>query len=184
MCNEFAQERAWKAYCEMMALEAVKVVTPEPPELPFGARRPSEEALVIRAAPGGVALDLALWGWKKFDGKGLILWIRSENRRDPPASRGVVPLDRFYEFGEGKPPKPKFEFSPAVNEPLGMGVIWRDGRWAHLTTEPGPEVAPVHNRQPALLRASDWPRFLMQADWPADLMDPFQAGTLKAHQVR
>ena len=65
-----------------------------------------------------------------------------------------------------------------------MAVTLRDGRWAHLTTEPGPEVAPVHGRQPAILRLSDWRRFLTDTAWPADLMEPTPQGTLKALQVR
>ena len=45
MCNEFAQERAWREYSEMMQREALKIITPEPPELPFTAnRRPTDPA--------------------------------------------------------------------------------------------------------------------------------------------
>jgi putative SOS response-associated peptidase YedK len=184
VCNEFAQERAWKAYCEMMAREALDVITPEQPDLPFGSIHPSERALVISAAPGGAALELLPWGWKKIDAKGLILWLKAENRRDPPTARAIIPFDRFYEFRGDNPPKDKIEFSPAINEPLGMAAIKRDGRWAHLTTEPGPDVLGYHKRQPAVLRLSDWPRFLAKTDWPGDLMQPLPAGTLRALQVR
>ena len=58
MCNEFAQERAWREYSEMMQREALKIITPEPPDLPLGSIRPSEHALVVSGAPGGIALDL------------------------------------------------------------------------------------------------------------------------------
>lgn len=184
MCNEFAQERAWREYSEMMQREALKIITPEQPDLPLGAIRPSEQALILSGAEGGFALDLLPWGWKKHDGKGLILWLRSENRKDPPATRGIAPLTKFYEFRGDKPPKEKWEFRAAINEPIGMAVTKRDGRWAHLTTEPGPDVAPIHGRQPALLRMSDWRRFLTESDWPADLMEPTKEGALKAVQVR
>lgn len=60
----------------------------------------------------------------------------------------------------------------AINEPIGMAVTLRDGRWAHLTTEPGPDVVPIHKRQPAILRLSDWRRFLTDPARPADLMAP------------
>jgi len=185
MCNEFAQERAWKAYCEMMQREALDIITPELPELPFTAtRRPTDPALIIRAAPGGVALDLMRWGIPKSGAKAPLLWLQSESRRDPPSARGIVPIDMFIEHRGDKPPKAKFQFRPATNEPLGMAVFVKDDRWAHLTTKPGPEVAPVHGRQPALVRLTDWTRFLTEADWPADLMVPTPAGTLKAVQVR
>lgn len=184
MCNEFAQERAWREYSEMMQREALKIITPEQPDLPLGSVRPSEKALIFTGAAEGVALDLLPWGWKKADGKGLVLWVRAENRKDPPAARGIAPLTKFYEFRGDKPPKEKWEFRAAINEPIGMAVTLRDGHWAHLTTEPGPEVAPVHGRQPALVRLSDWQRFLNDAAWPGDLMAPTPAGTLKAVQVR
>jgi putative SOS response-associated peptidase YedK len=184
MCNEFAQERAWREYSEMMQREALKIITPEQPDLPLGSIRPSEKALVFTGAADGLALDLLPWGWKNADGKGLVLWLRSENRKDPPSARGIAPLTKFYEFRGDKPPKEKWDFRAAINEPIGMAVTLRDGRWAHLTTEPGPDVAPIHHRQPAILRLSDWPRFLADPAWPGDLMVPTPAGTLKAVQVR
>lgn len=185
MCNEFAQERAWREYSEMMQREALKIITPEQPELPLASIRPSESALIVRGGLGGaVSLDLLPWGWKNASGKGLILWLRSENRKDPPSARGIAPLTKFYEFRGDKPPKEKWEFRAAINEPIGMAVTMRDGRWAHLTTEPGSDVSPIHGRQPALLRLSDWPRFLTQPDWPEDLMAPTPEGALKAVQVR
>ena len=41
MCNEFAQERAWREYSEMMQREALKIINPEQPDLPIGSIRPS-----------------------------------------------------------------------------------------------------------------------------------------------
>ena len=46
MCNEFAQERAWREYSEMMQREALKIITPEPPDLPLGSIRPSERVRI------------------------------------------------------------------------------------------------------------------------------------------
>ena len=50
MCNEFAQERAWRAYCEMMAREALEIVSDEATTLPSGSVRPSEHAASSRAS--------------------------------------------------------------------------------------------------------------------------------------
>jgi len=184
MCNEFARERAWRVYCEMMAREALQIVSDEPSALPSGSVHPSEPAAIITAAPGGSRLDLVPWGWPPWSGKGLVINVRSETRKDPPAARGIAPMDRFYEFRGAKPPKAKFEFAPAVNEPLGFAVILKDGRFALMTTEPGPDVYGFHNRMPVTLRASDWPRFLTSASWPADIVAPAPAGTLRSLQVR
>lgn len=82
MCNEFAQERAWKAYCEEMAREAIEIITPNHPDLPFGSVHPSDNATIVRAVPGGAALELMPWGWVPQGRKGLIINVRSEGRRD------------------------------------------------------------------------------------------------------
>jgi len=184
MCNEFSQEKVWRDYCEMMAGEALDIVSDEPPDLPAGSVRPSERAAILGAAPGGSRLDLLPWGWTPSGGKGLIINIQSEKRRDPPWARGIAPMDRFYEFRGAKPPKSKFALTPAVNEPLGFAVIRKDGRFALLTTAPNADVADIHNRMPVTLRLADWRRFLTDEAWPAALMAPAEAGTLRSAQVR
>jgi putative SOS response-associated peptidase YedK len=185
MCNEFAQEKTWQDYCELMAQAAAEILSEPPPELPFGSIHPSERAAVLGAGPGGGArLDLLPWGWTPASGKGLIINIQSEKRRDPPAARGVVPMDRFYEFRGEKAPKAKFAFTPAVNEPLGFAAIVKGGRFALLTTSPNADVAPIHGRMPVTLRLRDWRRFLTAGAWPAELTTPAAEGTLKAAQVR
>jgi putative SOS response-associated peptidase YedK len=196
MCNEFAQEKTWQDYVELMGREAAELFSEAPEALPFGSIRPSERAAVLRAPPlsgvmqgsgegAGTRLDLLPWGWAPpGGGRGLVINIRSENRRDPPAARGVAPMDRFYEFRGEKPPKSKFAFTPAVNEPLGFAVVVKDGRFALLTTAPNPDVAPIHGRMPVTLRLRDWRRFLTAGAWPADLTAPAAEGTLQAAQIR
>jgi putative SOS response-associated peptidase YedK len=187
MCNEFAQEKTWEQYCELMAQEAAEILSDPPPELPFGSIHPSENAAILSAATAasGTRLDLLPWGWTPTaGGRGLVINIRSEARRDPPAMRGIAPLDRFYEFKGEKAPKAKFAFTPAVNEPLGFAVVVKNGRFALLTTAPNVDVAPIHGRMPVTLRLSDWRRFLTAAEWPANLAAPALAGTLQATQIR
>ena len=43
VCNEFAQERAWRAYCEMMSREALSIVSAKclgPPYIAWGSTAP------------------------------------------------------------------------------------------------------------------------------------------------
>jgi len=190
MCNEFTQEKTWHDYCGLMAREAAEIFSEPPPQLPFGSIHPSERAAILAAAPqasgtgGGTRLELLPWGWTPAGGKGLIINIQSEKRRDPPGMRGIAPMDRFYEFKGDKPPKSKFAFTPAVNEPLGFAVIVKNGRFALLTTAPNPDVAPIHGRMPVTLRLRDWRRFLTAGAWPADITAPAAEGTLQSTQVR
>jgi putative SOS response-associated peptidase YedK len=184
VCNEFAQERAWREYCEQMAREALEIISDEPLEMPFGSVRPSERAAILSAAPGGSKLELLPWGWPPYAGKGLVINLRSEKRKDPPRARGIAPMNSFYEYRGTRPPKSKFKFVPAINEPLGFAVVIRDGRFALLTAEPNSDVAEVHDRMPVTLRLGDWRRWLTSETWPADLVVPAQTGTLRATQVR
>lgn len=185
MCNEFSQEKTWKEYYELMQCEAFAIVS-DPPELPLasGSVRPSERAVIISARSGGSALELLAWGWPPPGGKGLVINLRSENRKDPAAMRGVAPVDRFYEFRGEKAPKSKFEFTAFGNQPLGFAVIKKAGRFALLTTEPNADVAEIHPRMPVILPTRDWRRFLTDPDWPMDLAAPSPAQTLKSLQVR
>jgi putative SOS response-associated peptidase YedK len=47
-----------------------------------------------------------------------------------------------------------------------------------LTTEPGPDVAPYHNRQVAVLAPADWKAWLDHQIPEQDLLKPLPAGTL------
>src|SRR5262249_14799777 len=87
MCNlHEQQERAWAAFVDEM--RALGPMLSEPVEIPSGQIHPSEPSAVVSAAPGGARADLLTWGWKPASGRGLIINIRSEGRRDPPPARG------------------------------------------------------------------------------------------------
>jgi putative SOS response-associated peptidase YedK len=53
-----------------------------------------------------------------------------------------------------------------------------------LTTEPGPDVAPIHDRQMVILERSNWSAWLEQTGNEADLLRALPAGSLHVEQVR
>jgi putative SOS response-associated peptidase YedK len=53
-----------------------------------------------------------------------------------------------------------------------------------LTTEPGPDVAPIHDRQMVILERSDWSAWLEQSGNEALLLRALPAGSLQVEQVR
>jgi len=53
-----------------------------------------------------------------------------------------------------------------------------------LTTEPGPDVAPIHNRQVVVLERADWLGWLDLTRPEAELLRPLHAGSLTVAQVR
>lgn len=67
--------------------------------------------------------------------------------------------------------------------------LWRpmpDGRDAFtlLTTEPGPDVAPIHNRQMVVLERPDWRAWLELSRREAELLRAAPEGSLRVEQVR
>ena len=53
-----------------------------------------------------------------------------------------------------------------------------------LTTAPGPDVAPIHNRQMVVLDRADWMAWLDLTRPEADLLRALPAGSLNVEQVR
>jgi len=77
----------------------------------------------------------------------------------------------------------------SVAEPLiGIAGLVRDApgigeAFTMLTTEPGPDVAPYHGRQIAVLRAADWHAWLDYSQPANELLRPLPAGSLEVSQV-
>ena len=61
-----------------------------------------------------------------------------------------------------------FQNTPGVGEAFTM-----------LTTEPGPDVAPYHSRQVAVVRVPAWKEWLDYGSSARDLLGPLPAGTLQ-----
>jgi putative SOS response-associated peptidase YedK len=53
-----------------------------------------------------------------------------------------------------------------------------------LTTEPGPDVAPIHDRQMVILERVDWPAWLDLTRPKSQLLRPLPAGSLTVEQIR
>lgn len=53
-----------------------------------------------------------------------------------------------------------------------------------LTTEPGPDVAPIHDRQMVVVERSDWLAWLDQSRPEAELLLPLPEGRFQVEQVR
>jgi putative SOS response-associated peptidase YedK len=53
-----------------------------------------------------------------------------------------------------------------------------------LTTAPGPDVAPYHNRQVVVVRPEDWSAWLKLTKLEAELLWPLPEGSLDVATVR
>jgi putative SOS response-associated peptidase YedK len=53
-----------------------------------------------------------------------------------------------------------------------------------LTTEPGPDIRPYHDRQVVVLQPPDWSHWLHLTRAETDLLKPLPAGSLSVETVR
>ena len=112
--------------------------------------------------------------------------MRSDGR-EFGRDRCLVIADGFYEFTKPDDPKHKLKnrwlFRPADGEPFAIAGIVRDSpdvgeAFTLLTVPPGPDIAPYHNRQIALLSPPQWRAWLDGSASSKELLRPAEAGGL------
>lgn len=212
MCNEAYRKRELAKLIASWPTQHVTLRFPEgrPNFAPLDGFRITDRVEIIRPAadvPGVAEMVTRRWSWPAANGKP-VYNFRSDGRAIAHASRCLIPVDGFYEYGDapepgdtadlfgapapagrGKPLKAKWAFTLAGADGFAIAGIWRSDpavgeAWAMLTCPPGPDVAPVHDRQPVVLRPDDWARWLDPATPSADLCRPPPAGGLVAVRVR
>jgi putative SOS response-associated peptidase YedK len=104
--------------------------------------------------------------------------------------RCLIPASHFFEFTGSKPSKSKWKFTKVGEEWFCFAGLWRPmpesagEAFTLLTTEPGPDVAPIHARQMVVLERKDWFAWLDLTRPEAELPRPLLAGSLTVEQVR
>jgi putative SOS response-associated peptidase YedK len=150
---------------------------------------PTDTAPVIRQMEDGYEFAELRWGFPPGRPKAPpVINFRSEGRKFPKG-RCLVPASHFYEFTGKKSPKTKWQFTKNGEPWFCFAGLWRpmpDGGAAFtlLTTEPGPDVAPIHDRQMVILNRFDWSAWLAMTHPEAELLQPLPAGSLQAQQIR
>jgi putative SOS response-associated peptidase YedK len=209
MCNDYELHVTWAQY--KRALESVSVTIPprqsELDLLQADDVRINDIAPVMRAAltskdgageggtsKGGAAVvELApmRFGFPPPRPKASPVFnFRSEGRRFGESQRCLIPASAFFEFTGTKYPKAKHRFALNGAPFMAIAGLWREGEgnqppsFTMLTTEPGPDVQPYHNRQIVVLRPEDWTAWLDLSKPEAALLRPLPAGVLSAETVR
>ena len=73
---------------------------------------------------------------------------------------------------------------------MAIAGLWRESEgknapaFTMLTTEPGQDVKPYHNRQVVVLQPEDWVRWLYLTKPEAELLRPLPRGSLNVETVR
>ena len=130
------------------------------------------------------------WSWPGPN-KRPVYNFRSEGR-EFSSNRCVIVADGFYEFTDPIEPKKKRKdkwLFTKKDEPIFcIAGIWRDTpevgeAFTMLTMEPGPDIAPYHDRQIVILDRSAWADWLDPSVSAKSLIKALPPGTLQVEQV-
>ena len=192
MCNDYGNNVPYTEYVRAFSQLRVPVRWPKAaPNLePRDDIWPTDTAPVIRAVADGVDFAQLRWGFPPGKPKGPpVINMRSEGRRFRNG-RCLVPASHFFEFTGKKSPKSKWKFTKAGEAWFCFAGLWRPAAgdapesFTLLTCEPGPDVAPIHDRQVIVLERPDWQAWLDQSRPESDLLRPLPEGALAVEQVR
>ena len=192
MCNAYEQQVSHAQYRK--AIDALELATPasessadvvQSDEIRIGDMGP-----VLRAAGNGVELVPMRFGWPPPRPKaGPVFNFKSDRRSFVDSRRCVIVLSGFFEFTGTKYPKAKHRFSLKDSPVMGIAGLWsedEDGAlsFTMLTTAPGPDIEPYHDRQVCVLAPQDWAHWLFLTKPQEELLKPLPAGTLDVETVR
>ena len=192
MCNDFGNNIPYSDYLAAFSETRIPVKWPSAaPNLePREDIWPTDRAPVIRRHEDGANEFSELrWGFPSARLKGPpVINFRSEGRRFP-VGRCRVPASHFFEFTGTKSPKTKWKFTKANEDWFCFAGLWRPvaaggEAFTLLTTEPSPDVAPIHDRQMIILERANWSAWLQQTSNEAKLLLAVPAGSLSVEQVR
>ena len=183
MCNEFRLKLPLDTIVDEFSRLSIPIhwAGGAPNLEPRDSIRPTDPAPILIGAPDGAAeLKQLRWGFAQPRG-GPLINFRSDGRRFP-TGRCLIPADGFYEFTGDKAPKSKWLFTAADRALFCIAGFVRDERFTMLTMEPGPDIAPYHDRQIVILPRSQWAEWLGPS--PAMHIPLLPAGSLAVTQVR
>jgi putative SOS response-associated peptidase YedK len=199
MCNRYGYQHPYaRLVAEFSDLGPIRWDHLEPNALRNDIR-PTDKAPIIRTADGGPELVERRWGLVPWFHKGALADFRGLNTnarsetvatvasfKGPYARRRcLVPATHYFEWTEN-PDNPKgrklmWKFTVPAQPVFAFPGLWEramaaDGpieSFTLLTSAPGPDQAPYHNRQPVILERGQW------AEWmdPASDMAPAFVGS-------
>lgn len=187
MCNLYRMEKAPDAILGLARELGMEIAFPEGvPNFQPRDVRITERAPILRRADS-LELVERRWSWPGPGGKP-VFNFRGEGRRFAPAERCVVLTDGFYEFTAPEDPKAKKKdrwlFTWPAHDWFGIaGLVRADPSvgeaFTMLTCEPGPDIAPYHNRQVVLLSPADCVGWLDPEREAGEFVKPLPEGTLE-----
>jgi putative SOS response-associated peptidase YedK len=147
--------------------------------------RIGDTAPIVVADDAGPLLIQRPWAWKSPQGRP-VFNFRSDGRSFAGSTRCLIPADAFYEFTAAEPGqkrKTKWRFTLSAHPWFWIAGLVKHDAWAMLTTEPGPDIAPYHDRQIVVLTRDQAREWLDLTRPEAELLAPTPAGALAVEKV-
>lgn len=158
MCGRYRLTLSWQELAELLSLRV-----PDPGWSPRWNIAPTQPVLTLTAGEAGTEARLLRWGFTPSWSKRPLINARAEDAaakrtwsKPLERRRCLVPADGFYEWRRDGRAKQPFDFS--------AGLVTFAGLWDRfpgedgpqdcvtiLTRAAGPEVQPVHGREPAVV---------------------------------
>ena len=188
MCNLYTQSKSVDEVARLFRELQMPLVFPEgAPNLSPRDIAITDPGAIVRVSPAdSFELVIRRWSWPGAGGKP-VYNFRSDGR-EFPNGRCLIIADGFYEFTAPTDPKAKRKdrwlFTFPGGAMLGIAGLTRavpgtGEAFTMLTTEPGPDVAPYHNRQVAVLPQERWRAWLDSSAPAGELLRPLAAGSLE-----
>lgn len=195
MCNEFANYEGYRDWVEGFSHTKLKILKPGPESAPNWLPEPSirttDLAPIIRPFDDGLELLRLPWGLKPDKPKGRpVINMRSEGRQFG-RGRCLIPVSCFFEFTGTTYPKTRWKIDMADGSWfMFAGIIGHNHKDDHeveeaftlLTSDPSPEIAEVHDRQPVIVLQDQWEAWLDPETPSSEILKPTPAGLLKVEE--
>lgn len=184
MCNAYRLRQPPSVFIEEFSQLKLPVVWADgavPNLEPRDQIRIRDTAPVVGRAGDGVQISMMQWAWLERGRP--VFNFRSEGRNFAASDRRLIPADGFYEFTDptepGKKRKDKWLFTLAGEPWFWIAGIARDGCFTMLTTAPGEDVKPYHDRQIVVLPRRLGLAWLDLSQPQSDLLRPLPRGALE-----
>jgi putative SOS response-associated peptidase YedK len=194
MCNDYARDlelgRVLKAMKEMDYLPPIEHW--DEGHIPNDAGptthvKISERGLIVRVGSGKLRPEMMTWAWKGPGGKP-VFNFKSEGKDFSKSDRLLILATGFYEYTEPANPKVRLKdqhlFTMPGHDYFWIAGIQKLGCFSMLTTSPGPDMKPYHDRQICVLEPKDGAAWLKLSSPEHTLLKPAPLGTLRIKTLR
>lgn len=193
MCNEFARKASLDELAVLFGeIDVLPAFEWEDGRLPNDTEakasiRISDSSPVVRLKDGMLKGAMTPWAWRAPNGRPVFNFV-SEGRDFARVDRVLIPATGFYEYTTPEAPKVKLKdrhLFTLTGEPwFWIAGLVRDGAFSMLTTAPGPDIAPYHDRGIVPLSPADGLAWLDLKGPAAQVLKPPAAGRLSVQTLR